>query len=119
MFTDSDSFYYSPGGDLTNTVQRQATAKDNSDGVAGRNGLDVDMDGGPEWTRADDRFFWNHYMLQDLISAQVGGCVCAQCAGGWMSVCSVLRWVDVCVLSAQVGGCVCVLSAQVGGCVCA
>ena len=27
MFTDSDSFYYCPGGDLTNTVQRQAAAK--------------------------------------------------------------------------------------------
>ena len=78
MFTDSDSFYYCPGGDLTNTVQRQAAAKVNdetrktqsdgetSDGRVGKNG------GVPAWTQADDRFFWNRYMLQDLIRAKVG-----------------------------------------------
>nr|XP_054766255.1 phosphatidylinositide phosphatase SAC2-like [Lytechinus pictus] len=42
-------FYYSPTGDLTNSIQRQHTHKD-----AGY----------------DDRFFWNQHMLQDILDAQ-------------------------------------------------
>ena len=78
MFTDSDSFYYCPGGDLTNTVQRQAAAKVSSkkqkaEEGGERSGHEVDASQEPAWTQADDRFFWNRYMLQDLISAKVGG----------------------------------------------
>lgn len=58
MFSETSSFYYSEGGDLTNTVQRQRSqsAPDPSE---------------PPWTRADDRFFWNKHMLQDLITSGV------------------------------------------------
>ncbi|XP_055464783.1 phosphatidylinositide phosphatase SAC2 isoform X1 [Psammomys obesus] len=51
MFMDSESFYYSLTYDLTNSVQRQ---------VAGERA------GRPLWQKADDRFFWNKYMIQDL-----------------------------------------------------
>ena len=61
MFNDSESFYYCPQADITNTMQRQqslaATGKDT-----------------PLWARADDRFFWNKTMLQDLIDSKVDGC---------------------------------------------
>uniref|UniRef100_A0A8C6SBS4 Inositol polyphosphate-5-phosphatase F n=1 Tax=Neogobius melanostomus TaxID=47308 RepID=A0A8C6SBS4_9GOBI len=56
IFMDSDSFYFSLTYDLTNTVQRQ--------GEAEHSGL-------PLWKRVDDRFFWNKYMIQDLIDLQV------------------------------------------------
>ena len=57
MFNDSDSFYYSPTGDLTNSVQRQHEKKPE--------------DGTTESVNTDDRFFWNKHMLQDLISSDV------------------------------------------------
>ncbi|XP_064173185.1 phosphatidylinositide phosphatase SAC2-like [Anguilla rostrata] len=56
IFMDSDSFYYSVTYDLTNTVQRQGDAQNTSL---------------PLWQRVDDRFFWNKYMIQDLINLQV------------------------------------------------
>ncbi|KAF7710370.1 phosphatidylinositide phosphatase SAC2 [Silurus meridionalis] len=56
IFMDSDSFYYSPTYDLTNTVQRQGTLEKS------------DL---PLWKRVDDRFFWNKHMIQDLINLQV------------------------------------------------
>ncbi|CAL9688195.1 unnamed protein product [Knipowitschia caucasica] len=56
IFMDSDSFYYSLTYDLTNTVQRQG---------------EVQSSGLPLWKRVDDRFFWNKYMIQDLIDLQV------------------------------------------------
>lgn len=60
MFSESSSFYYSVGGDLTNSVQRQRsrTTPDPSE---------------PPWTSADDRFFWNKHMLHDLIGSRVSG----------------------------------------------
>ncbi|KAM6186343.1 phosphatidylinositide phosphatase SAC2 isoform 1-T1 [Rhynchocyon petersi] len=51
MFMDSESFYYSLTYDLTNSVQRQSSGERNSQ---------------PLWQKADDRFFWNKYMIQDL-----------------------------------------------------
>ncbi|XP_017279824.1 phosphatidylinositide phosphatase SAC2 [Kryptolebias marmoratus] len=56
IFMDSDSFYYSLTYDLTNSVQRQ--------GASDRSGL-------PLWKQVDDRFFWNKFMIQDLIDLQV------------------------------------------------
>lgn len=56
IFMDSDSFYFSLTYDLTNTVQRQ--------GDSHRSNL-------PLWKQVDDRFFWNKYMIQDLIELQV------------------------------------------------
>ncbi|XP_077585048.1 phosphatidylinositide phosphatase SAC2 isoform X2 [Stigmatopora nigra] len=52
IFMDSDSFYYSPTYDLTNTVQRQGH---------------LDKSNIPLWKQVDDRFFWNKHMIQDLI----------------------------------------------------
>lgn len=60
MFTDTDSFYYSQTGDLTNSVQRQfAQSKD------------PEFKGLPLWKRIDDRFFWNKFMLSELINLNV------------------------------------------------
>ena len=57
MFNDSDSFYYSPTGDLTNSVQRLHEKKP-EEGAAGS-------------INTDDRFFWNKHMLQDLVNSNV------------------------------------------------
>ncbi len=59
MFNHSDSFYYAPNGDLTNSTQRQHEGKYDHNA--------------PMWSQADDRFFWNKYMLQDLINSNVSG----------------------------------------------
>lgn len=47
-------FYFSHSRDLTNSLQRQTTnaSTSNSD---------------PLWARADERFFWNRYLVNDLI----------------------------------------------------
>ncbi|XP_077437865.1 phosphatidylinositide phosphatase SAC2 isoform X2 [Vanacampus margaritifer] len=55
IFMDSDSFYYSPTYDLTNTVQRQG---------------DLERSELPLWKQVDDRFFWNKHMIQDLVDLQ-------------------------------------------------
>ncbi|XP_029188502.2 phosphatidylinositide phosphatase SAC2-like [Acropora millepora] len=56
MFNDSDSFFYSPTGDLTNTLQRQFSGKYDQNE--------------PLWRRCDKRFFWNVFMVQELLSAE-------------------------------------------------
>ncbi|XP_076043894.1 phosphatidylinositide phosphatase spermathreecae isoform X2 [Oratosquilla oratoria] len=53
MFNESNSFYFSFEGDLTNSLQRQSSETYN---------LDL-----PLWKRADDQFFWNKHMLHELI----------------------------------------------------
>ncbi|KAK3879691.1 hypothetical protein Pcinc_015772 [Petrolisthes cinctipes] len=57
MFNDSDSFYYSPEADLTSSLQRQSSDE-----------YDVGL---PLWRRADDNYFWNRHMMEDLINKQV------------------------------------------------
>ncbi|GFU96448.1 phosphatidylinositide phosphatase SAC2 [Trichonephila clavipes] len=57
MFTDTDSFYYSFTGDLTNSIQRQYCQS-----------KDPEYKGLPLWKRIDDRFFWNKFMLSELIN---------------------------------------------------
>ncbi|XP_059803799.1 phosphatidylinositide phosphatase SAC2 [Hypanus sabinus] len=52
MFVDSDSFYYSQSYDLTNSIQRQSASEKKEASL---------------WQRVDDRFFWNKYMMDDLI----------------------------------------------------
>lgn len=59
MFNDTDSFYFSPTGDLTNTMQRQVEQPQHP----------ADM---PHWKRLDDRFFWNREMLHDLTEIEGG-----------------------------------------------
>ncbi|KAJ7385551.1 Phosphatidylinositide phosphatase SAC2 [Desmophyllum pertusum] len=53
---DSDSFFYSPSGDLTNTLQRQFSGKYNT--------------ADPLWTRCDKRFFWNEFMVKELLISE-------------------------------------------------
>ncbi|XP_007478969.1 phosphatidylinositide phosphatase SAC2 isoform X2 [Monodelphis domestica] len=52
MFMDSESFYYSLTYDLTNSVQRQSVCENKNL---------------PLWQKVDERFFWNRYMIKDLI----------------------------------------------------
>ena len=49
--------YFSYTHDITNSFQRQAEA-------------DLST---PLWKRADDRFFWNHFIQSDLIDFRNGG----------------------------------------------
>lgn len=51
--------WFSHGLDLTNTLQRQKAQEDRGAG-AGR---------APLWKRADDRFFWNKFLMGRLIDA--------------------------------------------------
>ena len=60
MFTDTDSFYYSLTGDITNSVQRQYYQS-----------KDPSFKALPLWKKIDDRFFWNRHMLSDLINLDV------------------------------------------------
>ncbi|XP_067937896.1 phosphatidylinositide phosphatase SAC2-like [Watersipora subatra] len=53
MFNISDFYYYSPNGDITSSVQRQNLPSYHTDA--------------PLWKRADERFFWNKALLEDLI----------------------------------------------------
>lgn len=53
LFNNTDSFYFSPTLDLTNRFSRKANIKNSgSDAI---------------WRTADERFFWNKYMLKDFI----------------------------------------------------
>lgn len=68
MFNDTDSFYFSWSGDLTNSVQRQQKQKQEY----GRqheqsSSASTDIRLVPLWKRVDDRFFWNKFMLKSLI----------------------------------------------------
>eukprot|EP00795_Rhopilema_esculentum_P012362 gene12362-3018_t len=56
MFNESGSFYYSPTGDLSNTMQRLFDGS-----------IDKHQ---PIWNQVDDRFFWNKHMISDLIDSK-------------------------------------------------
>uniref|UniRef100_A0A6G1SNP8 Phosphatidylinositide phosphatase SAC2 n=2 Tax=Aceria tosichella TaxID=561515 RepID=A0A6G1SNP8_9ACAR len=53
LFNNTNSFYYSPTLDLTNRFSRVNLIKK--------------IGNEPVWMAADERFFWNKYMLADLI----------------------------------------------------
>lgn len=55
MFNGSESFFFSSTADLTNSLQQQAS--DAYDKMK------------PLWQRADERFFWNRPMLDELTTA--------------------------------------------------
>ncbi|MGH0150646.1 UNVERIFIED_CONTAM: hypothetical protein FKN15_026854, partial [Acipenser sinensis] len=55
IFTDTNSFYFSSSYDLTSSLQRQCTV--------GKQNL-------PLLQQVDDRFFWNKYMMKDVIELQ-------------------------------------------------
>eukprot|EP00111_Clytia_hemisphaerica_P023739 TCONS_00069961-protein len=53
MFNDSGNFYYSPNGDITNSQQRLREIKSPY-----------------HWKQTDDRFFWNKFMLKELVESE-------------------------------------------------
>ncbi|TNN25162.1 Phosphatidylinositide phosphatase SAC2 [Liparis tanakae] len=82
IFMDSDSFYFSPTYDLTNTVQRQGRAQQPGRPLWKQN-LEQNLEQNPARTwcldspccrsllKVDDRFFWNKHMIQDIIALEV------------------------------------------------
>lgn len=96
MFMDSESFYYSLTYDLTNSVQRQSAAGRDPRPLWQK--VPLGAPGGVCLRAAyglvrlyrktnkvsemfilypfqvDDRFFWNKYMIQDLIEIGVSSC---------------------------------------------
>ncbi|XP_055518209.1 phosphatidylinositide phosphatase SAC2-like [Leucoraja erinacea] len=59
LFTDSDAFYFSQTYDITNSAQRQWRWQ--RQGINSEEGL---------LAKVDDRFFWNKYMIRDLLKKQ-------------------------------------------------
>ena len=57
LFNDSQGFYFTYTGDLTNSLQRQSEYQQLNQGL-------------PSWRRADDRFFFNKSLLQEVIDLQ-------------------------------------------------
>ncbi|XP_014219978.1 phosphatidylinositide phosphatase SAC2 [Copidosoma floridanum] len=54
VFTETDSFFFCRTRDITNSLQRLC-AKESGQHL-------------PNWQTVDDRFFWNKFMLQDIIN---------------------------------------------------
>ncbi|XP_066141252.1 phosphatidylinositide phosphatase SAC2 isoform X1 [Euwallacea fornicatus] len=63
IFTDANSFYYSHSTDLTNSLQRLCHLE--KENLIQKNCL---------WKTADDKFFWNKYMLECLRKSQNSLC---------------------------------------------
>ena len=90
IFTETDSFYYCLEGDLTNSLQRQCDLKEKNKEFLNNKGL---------WRTVDDRFFWNKFMLQDIISLNVStfGVVLLitvgfiQCNSALLSICFMME----------------------------
>ncbi|KAJ0170769.1 hypothetical protein K1T71_013541 [Dendrolimus kikuchii] len=72
IFDDSDSFYYSRTLDLTNSLQRQYETEKmlEAEEGTGKSVNDITR----WWKYVDDRFFWNKYMLRDIIALGSPGC---------------------------------------------
>ncbi|XP_047035991.1 phosphatidylinositide phosphatase SAC2 isoform X2 [Helicoverpa zea] len=66
IFDDSESFYYSRTLDITNSLQRQYEIEKLLESEAGTGKPVVDIT--KWWKHVDDRFFWNKYMLKDIIA---------------------------------------------------
>ncbi len=58
----SGRLWFSYGWDLTNSLQRQKEMSDDGRGV------DV-----PAWKRADERFFWNRFLMEGMIDCTERG----------------------------------------------
>ncbi|KAE8740674.1 hypothetical protein FOCC_FOCC013822, partial [Frankliniella occidentalis] len=61
IFTETDSFYFSFTGDITNSLQRQSSSSSNIKQSASDHGS-INLN------TIDDRFFWNKHMLQDILN---------------------------------------------------
>ncbi|KAH9420204.1 Phosphatidylinositide phosphatase SAC2 [Dermatophagoides pteronyssinus] len=63
MFNETNSFYFSLTGDLTNSIQRQQKIRKTFETNQDPNDIRIV----PLWKRVDDRFFWNKHMLEPII----------------------------------------------------
>ncbi|CAK1541007.1 unnamed protein product [Leptosia nina] len=72
IFDDSDSFYYCRTLDLTNTLQRQYEIEKILE--TEENMCKPVTDLTRWWKYVDDRFFWNKYMLKDIIALESPSC---------------------------------------------
>jgi hypothetical protein len=59
----SGKLWFSYGLDLTNTLQRQKEAETRVEGPGKL----------PLWKRADDRFFWNRYLMSKMVDLTENG----------------------------------------------
>ena len=64
MFNDSNSFYFSLTGDITNSLQRQV-ARTPVMTTNASTGEQIELF--PTWRDVDERFFFNKAMVQELI----------------------------------------------------
>lgn len=85
MFAEADSFYYCNEYNIFNTLQRDTErsepSAEESNKVAGSDATKTENTqpeknhgskiSTPLWKRADERFFWNNYMLSELIESEV------------------------------------------------
>ena len=74
MYNDADYFYYSDTYDLTNSLQRQNADSYNKEK--------------PLWERADERFFWNKSMLEEIMEVKVRG------LSGWLFSSMSFSWLE-------------------------
>ncbi|CAB3378681.1 Hypothetical predicted protein [Cloeon dipterum] len=65
IWDDSQSFYFSPSGDLTNSQQRQWIIQQKEIMTLQEQ---PEYKAPPLWKKLDHRFFWNQHMLKDVIS---------------------------------------------------
>ncbi|XP_045488697.1 phosphatidylinositide phosphatase SAC2 [Pieris rapae] len=72
IFDDSDSFYYCRTLDLTNSLQRQYEIEKMLE--TEENVCKPVTDLTRWWKYVDDRFFWNKYMLKDIIALESPAC---------------------------------------------
>ncbi|XP_016841038.1 phosphatidylinositide phosphatase SAC2 isoform X1 [Nasonia vitripennis] len=63
IFTETDSFFFCRTRDITNSLQRLC-------------GKDQENQNLPMWQTIDDRFFWNKFMLQDIINLNTAKADC-------------------------------------------
>ena len=58
LFADTDSFFFSFSGDLTNSLQRQMSTDTDHENLP------------PLWKRADERFFFNKNLMSEVIDLE-------------------------------------------------
>ncbi|XP_022670373.1 phosphatidylinositide phosphatase SAC2-like isoform X1 [Varroa destructor] len=66
MFDGTESFYFSPKGDLTNTMQRKESIR-RTEAERLASGNKEEREKRP-WANYDDRFFWNRAMISELLN---------------------------------------------------
>ena len=65
MFSESNSFFFSLTGDITNALQRQVARKPVTT-TNSTTGEELELF--PTWRDVDDRFFFNRSMVEELIA---------------------------------------------------